>query len=174
MEEFLPPYKLNSFLNSGYLLDANIVIEYINWLSNGKKTFRTIGKSIDSKVANLLLSYLDKYFQKTKIHTTPNIITEVTNMLGNIDKNPKKLSICYAELNKLMKSYDNEIYIGSKAASKIEYFETLGLTDTVFFEILDKKDILFLSFDFELISYLIPKYKKKVMNLHNLLPYLDA
>ena len=152
------PYR-----NRGLLIDTNLLLLYfvgevdIKLISRFNRTKEFIKEDF------FLLKYIVKFFDV--LVTTPNILTEVSNLAGR-EKEYYKL-LFYENFSKRLTVFREE-YIESVQAVASEAFRNFGLTDSVIAE-LSKDKYLVLTTDFPLANWLQSK-KIAVQNFNNLRP----
>lgn len=145
---------INKYKPKGILVDTNILILWIvgsvnrQRITSFKRTAQFMPKDYDDLV-RILTSF-------SKIVTTPNILTEVSNLVKDI-KEPE-LSKCF---NKLAESLSTaasfrleEYYIESKVVAEVDCFNRFGLTDCSILK-LAHDDYLVLTDDFNLARHLL-------------------
>jgi len=130
-----PLALVHKYKNKGIVIDTNLAILYIVGSSNprsigGKRTSAYSTGDFDS-----LSKFIDAF--ETKI-VTPNILTEISNLLGK----EKGLRDTFAGF---VARWD-ERFIPSKELARSPVFSELGLTDSAIIEIA-KKDYLVLTDD---------------------------
>lgn len=109
---------------------------------------------------DILRNFLSEF--NTKI-VTPNILTEVSNLLGQLAK-PKR-NIAMSHLKNLIMDFI-EVYTESAIISKLEHFIPLGLTDSDLFYS-ELEDFVFLTDDFKL-SGKLTKAGREAINFKHL------
>jgi len=141
-------YLINKHRNSGIIIDTNLMILYLVGKYNPDqiKSFKRTQKyTLDDFK---LLNHFIKFF-KTLL-TTPNILTEVSNLTFSLNKQTeKKLFISFKKLIGTLK----EEYINSISASEGKVFSDFGLTDAAIPE-LANGNYLVLTDDFPLYHFL--------------------
>ncbi len=130
------------------IIDANLLLLLfiglydIEWISKFKRT-----KQFEKEDFELLIHFL-KRFQG--ILTTPNILTEVSNLAGQL---PEEIRIEFHKTFENRFEVLEENYCESKAMAAQPYFSRYGLTDTVIIQ-LAKGNCLVLTMDLPLSVYL--------------------
>jgi len=118
-------HQFQKYRQKGILIDTNILLLFIVGYIN--KGF--IPNFIRTKIFTIedfdYLIYLINYFDK--IITTPNILTETSNLLNQL---PDHLKQEYYQKSAYVISKLNEYYKNSEIISGNEYFSKFGLTDT--------------------------------------------
>jgi rRNA-processing protein FCF1 len=140
---------IQRYSQNGLIIDTNILLLYfvgnLNrlYIAKHKRTRQYLPKDFD------LLSNLLKLFQN-RIVTTPNILTEVSNLLGNCDTPIQKQlwSIFVAGISIL-----DERYLPSQTLCHVPVFSKFGLTDSAIIELVKGK-YLVLTDDAMLFQYL--------------------
>ena len=130
------------------LVDTNLLILYLVGRFNPQRISsfkRTQSYTLEDFLA---LKSLVSHFNS--ILTTPNILTEVSNLSFKL--NEQFQFQLFPSFHKLIASL-NEEYVNSIAASEQESFNRFGLTDSIIVE-LAKRDCLILTDDFPLFGYL--------------------
>jgi hypothetical protein len=138
---------LIKYKNRGILIDANLLLLYFvgNYDLRRILSFkRTKTFTVDD--FNLLVG-LFKFFDK--VVTTPNILTEVSNLSGELSEQEKPI---YHDEFANRVAFLTEEYIESRAAVTQDHFKKFGLTDSVILEEA-KGEYLVLSDDAQLIAY---------------------
>jgi hypothetical protein len=95
-----------------------------------------------------LIRIVDLY---DKILTTPNILTEVSNLTGQIKE--YQISDCFNIFSKSIELLD-EYYFTSIDVSKRNEFINYGLTDTSIIHLMNENECMVLTDDFKLYNYL--------------------
>lgn len=150
MKDFLKSL-FSRYRRQGVLIDTNILLLYFvgtvnrERISQFNRTEKFTPEDYD------LLQRMMQQFQK--IVTTPNILTEVSNLINQI-KEPER-SQCFLIFTRLTQGVLDldEIYIESKSVTAVEKFSKFGLTDCGILN-LAKKQYLVLTDDFKLANYL--------------------
>lgn len=152
-ESFVVKYK-----QQGALLDANLLLVYVvgvygrNYLSRSPHT-----KQYTEDFP--LIEKMVQYF--SVIHTTPNILTEVSN-LG------RKLGYDFFDvLGRVIRVLDEHYWL-SKDAAETSHFRSLGLTDSALFGLSTQH--LIITADFALYQTLRSS-KIDAINFNHLRPY---
>jgi hypothetical protein len=139
------------YVQKGILVDTNILLLYFigsfdpSLVSRFKRTLQFTPEDLD--VLLLLLHPFDRFI------TTPNIITEVSNLSGQLSE-PARTPYFRSLAKKLMLM--EEHYLESNSAAQQEEFIKLGLTDTGILK-LSKDQYLVLTDDFRLSQFLQKK-----------------
>lgn len=134
--------------NKHAVIDTNLLLVYLVGCIDTQliATFKRTNSRYrveDFKILDDLVSKFDN------IVTTPNILTEVSNLGGQLDK--KKKPLFFSLLSQFI-DRAKEIYIQSSEISKDDLFIKLGITDRGLFE-LDKSKYIIISDDYKLCSY---------------------
>ena len=109
---------------------------------------------------------LEIYEDATSLVTTPNVLTEVSNLLKRVED-----TRCHAVLAKIVPK-SNEIYVESKCIVKHKTFQPFGLTDLAFLELISKTCHLYTS-DHKLFCYAINYFPGCVFNISHVKPVVD-
>lgn len=139
---------ITTYKSHGVLVDSNLLLVYfigkydIERIQTFKRTCKYTIE--DFQIINKFLGYFNA------IITTPNILTEVSNLLNQLPDNCK--SYYYKEFKNNILCF-NEIYESSVSVCNCVYFEKIGLTDSGI-AALSKGKYLILTDDFPLSSYL--------------------
>ena len=139
------------YVQKGILVDTNILLLYFvgsfdpNLISSFKRTLQFTVEDFDTLL--LLLDPFDKFI------TTPNILTEVSNLSGQLGE-PARTPFFQTLAEKFILM--EERYIESSDAAQQEEFVKLGLTDTGILK-LSKDQYLVLTDDFRLSQFLQKK-----------------
>lgn len=139
---------LEQYSSRGVLVDTNILLLYFVGSYDPKFVPRFKRTQGFSPGDYALLCRVLSYFNC--IVTTPNILTEVSNLSNQIGE-PARTEL-FAELARGICTLD-ERYVPSKDASGIEQFPKLGLTDSAIMH-LAAENYLVLTDDFPLSGYL--------------------
>jgi hypothetical protein len=132
----------------GILIDTNILLLYfvgsfdLDLISSFKRTLQFTVEDYNTLL--LLLQLFDRLI------TTPNILTEVSNLSGQLGE-PAKTLYFYTFARKI--TLMEEHYIDSREAATQEEFIKIGLTGASIFR-LPKDQYLILTDDFRLSQYL--------------------
>jgi hypothetical protein len=139
---------LYRYQSRGILIDANLLLVYFVGSYDPTripKFKRTITFTVDDFYT---LSFVFRFF--TKVVTTPNILTEVSNLSNQLPDDIKPLY--YSEFAKKLSELEEQ-YIASINISTLEHFKKFGLTDSGIIELV-KDRYLVLTDDLKLASYL--------------------
>ncbi|HEV7860178.1 MAG TPA: PIN domain-containing protein [Pyrinomonadaceae bacterium] len=152
---------LSRYSNKGILIDTNLLLLYFVGKykpSEIPKFKRTAAFEIND--FRLLLSILRRF---NRIVTTPNILTEVSNLSNQLPNNSK---LAYnAEFASQVLRLD-EKYIPSSDICSLDHFRKFGLTDSGIIESA-KNQYLVLTDDFKLTNFL-EKIKVDVINFNHI------
>lgn len=139
---------IRQYRNKGLLIDTNLLLLYVIGMYDQEripKFKRTMAFTIDEF---LLLSAIFNEFDK--VITTPHILTEVSNLSGQL---PGKLrSHFYDDFAGRIPTL-SEHYTSSATVSSLNHFNKFGLTDSGIVETV-KGNYLVLTADFELFGLL--------------------
>jgi rRNA-processing protein FCF1 len=152
---------LSRYSNKGILIDSNLLLLYFVGKykpSEIPKFKRTASFEIND--FRLLLSILRRF---NKIITTPNILTEVSNLSNQLPNNFKLTY--YSEFANQVLLLD-EKYITSSNICSLEHFRKFGLTDSGIIEAA-KNQHLVLTDDFKLTNFL-ENMKVDVINFNHI------
>ena len=130
------------------VLDSNIFILYISGLIN-KSQIANYARKSDWNDADFMYLYEFINEEKSEIITTPNILTEVDNILNRISGDDKYKYLC---LIREIYLRSVEEYIESEDASNGDFFDQLGLADSTVLKVAIRADVL-ISADSELCRY---------------------
>lgn len=152
------------YSNKGLIIDTNLFLLLVigtanqNRIESFKRTSRYLIE--DYKILSSIVSNFNILI------TTPNILTEVSNLLNHLDQREKLLYYQYFDtfIRKM-----NENFIKSNKVSSNNLFSKFGLTDLSIFEV-SKGSYLVLTDDLELYHYLSNK-KIDVINFNHLRIY---
>ena len=157
---------IEKYAITGILVDSNLLLLLFvgahdrSLIASFKRTHDFTPEDYD-----LLRALLDRF---RAIYTTPNILTEVSNLAGYV-KEPAK-EVLFDSL-RLQIADMSEEYILSAVAAEDELFPRYGLTDTVIFELAAARHLLVLTDDFRLAGFLRTK-KVDTINFNNIRTYL--
>lgn len=139
------------YRNKGILIDSNLLLLY--FIGKYNKTLIQRFKRTQKYVTEdyeLLTAFIKDF---TKIITTPNILTEVSNLSGNLENDVKtRYFFEFAEQLEVL----DEFYTPSRDIGKLEHFKKYGLTDSGIVHLVKGK-YLVLSDDLPLVNYLQSK-----------------
>ena len=158
---------INQYRSKGILVDTNILLLYFVGAANPKriqKFNRT--EQFDPRDYELLVSSF-RFFER--IVTTPNILTEVYNLINQIGE-PDRYQ-CLIEVARLITQLEKfeESYIGSREIVELPSFPVFGLTDGGI-EQLARDQYLVLTDDLKLANHLLSG-GIDVLNFNNLRVY---
>lgn len=145
--------------NKTVILDTNILLVYLTGRVDPKliETFkRTNGYCIEDFY--VLKELIEKF---KKFSTTPNILTEVSNLGGQLSGDRR--DNFFKCLSNFIQA-TGEKYLQSSQVSQNEYFAKYGITDTGLFELVKTSNYLVITHDFRL-SGNFPNYS---VNLNHL------
>ncbi|MBI1743856.1 hypothetical protein HYR54_12440 [Candidatus Acetothermia bacterium] len=118
---------ISRYRNKGALVDSNLLLLY--FIGKYEKNLITVHKRT-KKYTIKDFEIVERIFHLfSKIVTTPNILTEVSNLSGQ-SGSLKKIKDKYFEHFKNQIETLDENYIQSRNACQVNYFASLGLTDT--------------------------------------------
>jgi hypothetical protein len=147
---------IQHYSQHGIIVDTNVLLLYFVGNSRHKRTSQYLPRDYD-----LLLKLLKRF--QNRIVTTPNILTEVSNLLGNCTtSDQKKLWSVFASKVSVL----GEKYLDSQRISQTPMFSKFGLTDSAIIELVKDK-YLILTDDAMLFQYL-EKNKIDVINFTHL------
>ncbi len=138
--------------NRGVIVDANLLLVYIVGCINPSRLAKfTRTRQFDEYSFNLLFELISNF---KAVITAPNILTEVCNLLGNL-QNPER-SQCLGLIKALIenKAVFQEFYIESEVAANESCFTKLELTDSVI-SCIAKDKYLVLTIDLDLHLHLL-------------------
>lgn len=159
-----PRELLSRYFLKGLLVDTNILLLYfvgktnINRIQKFKRT-----EQFDPDDYKLLDNILAKF---SKIVTTPNILTEVSNFLNQLGEPERNISLdIFAQSLSIL----DEHYISSEEVIKFSAFTRFGLTDSAIASF-PKNQYLVLTDDLKLAIYL-QSQDINTVNFNNLRTY---
>jgi len=135
-EEFLRKHR-----GKGAFLDANLLLVY----AVGRYDRRLLGTFHHTKQFDEDFEWIERLVLRwfTKIHTTPNILTEVSNLGG-------KLGSSFFDEFKTIIAPLVETHCPSVAATEDNKFREVGLTDSIILAVAAKNPSVVLTADFDL------------------------
>lgn len=141
---------LERYGNRGVLVDTNLLLLYIVGSVDIKliKEFKRTNIFEENDYLSVA-GYIEKFAVKV---TTPNILTEVSNFLGQISK---QRDLCFYALKESISAME-ENYIPSVEIAENDSFIKFGLTDASIAEISKKRYAVFTA-DLPLYHYLSSK-----------------
>ncbi|MBM2813937.1 MAG: hypothetical protein HW421_699 [Ignavibacteria bacterium] len=159
---------LIKYKNKGIIIDSNLLIYYFigSYHQNLVKNFKVTKKyGIDGyKIIRDILNLFEY-----KI-TTPNILTEISNLSNKIpDK--EKIEFYHTFFQEI--TIFDEVFIPSKEVFENEKSRKFGLTDSIIFHLSKNKSYLVLTDDFELCKFL-EFHNIDVLNYNNLFDILKV
>jgi rRNA-processing protein FCF1 len=119
---------MRRYRSRGILVDTNILLLYFvgkfnrDQVPKFKRTNQFTPEDFD-----LLVRLLSLF---KRIATTPNVLSEVSNLSGQLDGSAR--TAYFREFARGIETLD-ERYVESAAASRMEHFPKLGLTDSAIF-----------------------------------------
>ena len=124
-----------------YLIDTNLLLLLVVGLTDPKRIEKH-GRTSDRFTQKHFMLLREIVSKAEVLVTTPNILTETSNLLGlKDDALSKKYALKFAELINEME----EIYVDSKTACKHVIFSRLGLTDAAIATLKSEKYIVLTS-----------------------------
>ena len=162
-------WKVPIPIKKGIIVDSNIMLLFlvgcydINYINVFKRTMKyTIEEYY------FIRDLLTIYYYKNKVYTSPHILTELSNLSLNIKGNRiNKYFDCFIKIfNDVC-----EIYIEKNKIIEFKELPKFGITDIGIFKIAKEQDLLVLTDDFRLSSYLLDNCIN-VLNLRNISPHL--
>lgn len=154
---------VSRYRGKGLLVDTNILLLYVVGIYDPnriQKFKRTMAFTVDE------FDFLRRFFKFfEKLVTTPNILTEVSNLSGQLPDILKR--DLFGQLARLIPSFQ-ETYSSSSMVSSLTHFGRLGLTDSGIVD-LAKDRYLVLTDDFRLAGHL-QKEGIDVINFNYLRP----
>lgn len=122
-----PDDLLEAYVGGSALVDSNLLLLYLVGKCDPRIIPRfTRTQKYTVKDFELLSKLLDRVFRT--VLTTPNILTEVSNLATKLPEHERRAF--FAEMEKHIKILD-ERYLPSSTASRDRNYRTLGLTDAV-------------------------------------------
>lgn len=141
---------LSRYKSKGLLVDTNLLLVYFIGMYDSRRIESL--KRVKSKAFSVrdleLLSGVIKYFDK--IVTTPNILTEISNLSNELSEAER---IVYYQVFASQISSLNEEYVPSLKVCSLEHFNRFQLTDSGIIHLVKDK-CLVLTDDFKLSGYL--------------------
>lgn len=149
--------------NKAVLLDANLLLVFIvSGLGVGEiEAYKKTSSHFTSDDGKLLYDVLQKF---KKIVTTPQVITEVSNLLDWM--HDKKRDVVFNLLSRFVHTVD-EYYLTSKKVSDSVAFLKLGLTDAALFELVRQEQLVLLTVDVDLYGFVVG-HKLEAINFNHL------
>ena len=157
--------KIQRHLGSGILVDTNLLLAYFVGLYDDVSGYRIINNfrytrgRYDTGDFETLLALLERFDNRV---TTPHILTEVSNMLGQLSEPAR--AACFDLLKRTMPPL-NEVNVSGRRLSDDEAFTRFGVADTAV-RIAAEGSYLVLTDDFRLSGYL-DKIGVDVLNFHH-------
>lgn len=155
-------------IKKGIIVDSNIMLLFlvgcydINYINMFKRTMK-----YTTEEYYFVRDLLTTYYYKDKVYTSPHILTELSN-LSKIegDRRSKYFNFFTKILNNTC-----EIYIEKNKILEFKELPKFGITDIGIFKIAKEKNLLVLTDDFRLSSYLLDNCIN-TLNLRNISPHL--
>lgn len=139
---------VNQYRTKGILIDTNILLLWLVGSTNKDRITKfNRTQSFEGTDYELLVNILKKF---QKISTTPNILTEVSNLINQLGEPDR--SKCFSIFARDIAQLD-EIYTDSHTIAAIDKFPKFGLTDCGIVNVA-KDNYLVLTDDLKLASYL--------------------
>ncbi|MGB8701424.1 MAG: hypothetical protein WCD18_18575 [Thermosynechococcaceae cyanobacterium] len=152
--------------NRGVIVDANLLLVYIIGDINPNRLSKfTRTSQFDAQSHELLVELIGNF---NPIITTPNILTEVCNLLGNLQEPERSQCLSLVKYLTENKAIFLEFYIESKIAANEICFTRLELTDSVISHLAKKDNYLVLTIDLKLHLHLLSEGIDSI-NFNNLL-----
>jgi hypothetical protein len=151
----------NKYRSKGLLVDSNLLLVYFIGLCDRKllaKFERT--RAFDEESFLLLANFIRSF---KKVVTTPNILTEVSNLSNKLKGNTR---LAYFQSLIEQVGLTEEYYLRSSELSQHPSFEKFGLTDISVINV-SKDEYLVLTDDFPLSNYLT-KQGQAAINFNHL------
>jgi len=156
-------------IKKGIIVDSNIMLLFlvgsydINYINIFKRTMKyTIEEYY------FIRDLLTTYYYKDKVYTSPHILTELSNFSLNIQGN--RINKYFDFFIKIFSDVC-EIYIEKNKIIEFKELPKFGITDIGIFKIAKEKNLLVLTDDFRLSSYLLDNCIN-ALNLRNISPDL--
>jgi len=140
--------QIKKYHQQGILIDTNLLLLYVVGVWNQQQITRFKRTKIFTKEDYRLLSNFLSHFKR--VITTPNILTEVSNLAGQLAES-LKTTFFPVFANKI--SVLDERYLSSSHIARSQEFYRFGLTDTVI-QTLARNTYLVITEDFRLAQYL--------------------
>lgn len=160
-----PAVKIQRHLGSGVLVDTNLLLAYSVGLYDDVSgysiinSFRYTKGKYNTGDFEVLLALLERFDVRV---TTPHILTEVSNMLGQLSEPAR--AICFDLLRRTIPTL-RELNISSERLSDDEAFVRFGIADTAIRKVAEDS-YLVLTDDFRLSGHL-DKIGIDVLNFHH-------
>ena len=152
---------ISRYRSKGLLIDTNLLLLYFVGASDPERIPRfKRTKAFKVEEFWLLAEFYSKF---NKVITTPNILTEVSNLLGQLSEDLRYSF--YDDFAKRIPAFE-EYYTPSASISSATHFNRLGLTDSGIADLV-KGNYLVLTDDFPLAGYLENR-QIDVINFNNL------
>jgi len=147
MNDTYVEYLLKEYRNKGAIIDTPLLLLYFigKYDINRIKTFKRTKKYSEEEfyiICNLILGHF------SKILTTPNILTEISNLSGQLPEKIKFYEKLKTEINIL-----DEKYFPSQNLCENEKFSEFGLTD-ISIKFLANKEYLIITDDLPFVNFL--------------------
>ncbi|MBW4544084.1 MAG: hypothetical protein KME25_06535 [Symplocastrum torsivum CPER-KK1] len=136
-------WLIPKYAQKGVLVDTNVLILYLVGLTNPKliETFKRT-KQFSIEDFELLIALIAAF--NNKVITTPNILTETSNFIGQLEE-PER-SKCYSISAQAIAEIC-EIYIESRIVANSSNFKIYGLCDCGIANIVKDKYLNMIGFD---------------------------
>ncbi|MCG9889517.1 MAG: hypothetical protein MH252_00400 [Thermosynechococcaceae cyanobacterium MS004] len=152
--------------NQGVIVDANLLLAHIIGIINPRRLSKfTRTSQFDEQSHKLLVELIGNF---NPIITTPNILTEVCNLLGNLQEPERNQCLSLVKYLIENKAIFQEFYIESKIAANEICLTRLELTDSVISHLAKKDKYLVLTIDLKLHLHLLSEGIDSI-NFNNLL-----
>ncbi len=155
---------INKYNNKGILIDTNILL--LHFIGNYDPNYIPLFKNTSKYVPNDYKTLQVLFGMFSQVYTTPNILTEVSNLAGQLESSRRKK--VFQDMQDSIRILKEE-YVQSKEVTTDPYFATIGLTDSGI-KALSEKGILILTDDFRL-SQILQSQKLDVINFNHIKVY---
>jgi len=141
---------LSRYKSKGVLIDTNLLLVYFIGMFDPRRigSLKRVKSKAFSERDWELLSGIFRYFDK--IVTTPNILTEVSNLSGELSE-AEKSNYFHVFTNQVL--FLTEEFVPSSKVCSLEHFNKFHLTDSGIIDVVKDK-YLVLTDDFKLSSYM--------------------
>ena len=139
---------INHYASGRVLLDANLLLLLVVGTYNRQRveTFKRLNIFAPEDF-DLLIGIIARF---RGIVVTPNILTEVSNLAGNLPDHEREL--CFRIFGESISASD-EVYVPSSTVASDATFRRFGLSDAVIIQVASQP-VLVMTVDFRLAQYL--------------------
>lgn len=154
---------IGRYRSAGVLVDTNLLLLYFvgAYDSNQVARFKRTADRFAPEDFETLVALLERF---DKVVVTPHILTEVSNLLGQLSGSVRRS--CFEMFRQNIRHSMNEQYASGEILSEDPAFVKLGITDVSILEVASRSHLVATD-DFALSGYLTSK-NLDVLNFNNI------